>query len=131
MPIATPQRKPFDRWRHWYSRVFPAYLVFLFLVQHLPHPGALPGGASDKHVHVIAFGVLAFFFWRFIEATTGRISHQFILVAIPLLLLYAAFDEYTQQYFDRSTDIADWIADALGIVVVCALLEWHRRRARS
>lgn len=117
-----------DRWRHWYSRVFPAYLVFLFMVNHLPRPGELPGGTSDKTAHFLAYGVLTFFFWRFVAATTGRLSRQFIFVAIPLLLAYAAFDEYSQQFFDRGTDLIDWLADSAGIIVTSLALEWHRRR---
>lgn len=117
-------------WTHWYRRALPAYWIFLFCATHLP---ALrletPGG--DKSVHLVAFGLLAFLFWRFAEALGGPLSRRFVWIAGFWLVAYAAFDEYLQQFVGRGTELLDWLCDAAGIVLVLALLEWRRRKAAS
>lgn len=120
-------------WRRWYLGLLPAYWVFLFCATHFPKlrlPGAPPD--SDKVLHLGAFGLLAFVFWRFFEAQGQRPSKKFVLGAAVTLLGYAAIDEYLQQFVGRSTDLGDWIADAGGIVIVLAVLSflaWRRPTA--
>ena len=118
-------------WRHWYRRALPTYWVFLFCVTHLPDlklRGPLP--SPDKWSHFIAFALLAFLFWRCAETIWRPLSWRFVWIAAFWLTLYAAFDEYTQQFARRSSDPVDFLCDVGGILPVLALLEW-RRRARS
>ena len=115
------------RWRSWYLRVLPAYWVFLFCATHFPRlqlDNAPP--QSDKLLHFTAFGVLAFLFWRFFEAV-GAVGPLYVWLALPVLILYAAIDEYLQQFVGRSTDWADFVADSIGICVVLAAMEIRRR----
>lgn len=135
-PLATPllhshsEMRDWSRaWGHWYRRALPAYWIFLFCATHLPKP-KLPGAAaSDKSVHLFAFAILAFLFWRCAESVHERLSARFVWVALVILGAYAALDEYLQRFVNRSTSVFDWLADLAGIVVVLALLEIRRRIA--
>ncbi len=114
-------------WRHWYHRALPAYWIFLFFSTHLPKL-QLPGPPrADKHVHFIAFGLLAFLFWRFFQVS-GPLSAGFVWRAGIILGFYAALDEYLQQFVGRGTEWGDFLADLAGIVVVLTVLEVFRRR---
>lgn len=117
-----------DRWSHWYRRAFPAYWIFLFCVLHFPRlnvPAAVP--APDKWLHFVAFGLLAFLLWRFAETFEPRLPAGFVGLAALGLMLYAALDEYSQQFVGRGTELGDFVADAAGIIVVLGALEWRRR----
>lgn len=118
-----------DSWKRWYRRALPAYWVFLFLLTHFPSltlRGAPP--QTDKIAHVAAFGLLAFLFWRFAETFSRPLPPTFVWIAGVALVAYAAVDEFLQRFVNRGPDITDWLADAAGIVVVLAALEWRRRR---
>lgn len=110
-------------WRRWYLQCLPAYWVFLFLVTHFPKlqlPGAPP--SSDKVLHFVAFGGLAFLFWRFLEAQGMRMTPRVVAFSAVVLVIYAAIDEYLQQFVGRSTDLEDFLADVGGIVIALAVL---------
>ena len=118
-----------DPWSRWYRRMLPAYWAFLFCATHLPKPKLpLEMPESDKGVHFVAFGVLAFLFWRFAQTFDRNLSSRFVWLAFVGLALYAAADEYLQQFVNRSTSFVDWLADLGGIVLVLLLLEVQRRR---
>lgn len=120
------------RWRHWYRRILPAYWAFLACSTHLPKlqlETRVP--QEDKIAHALAFGLLAFLFWRCAESIHGRLSSAFVWIAGLTLGVYAALDEYTQPFFNRSADVRDWLFDVGGAVVVLALLEFQRRRRRG
>lgn len=105
----------------------PVYWVALFIATHLPGariPGEIP--QSDKVVHVTVFGLLAFLFWQFWQALRP-IGARFAWASAIGLTAYAAFDEYLQQFVGRYTDIADFVANASGIVSVVVALELVRR----
>ncbi len=105
----------------------PAYWIALFIATHYPRvriPDQIPG--NDKLVHFTAFGLLAFLRWRF-ELARRPIGNRFVWVTTGVLILYAAFDEYVQQFVGRFTDPLDFLANAGGIIGVLAVLELHRR----
>lgn len=121
-------------WRRWYLQCLPAYWVFLFLATHFPKlelRGAPP--SSDKVLHFVAFGGLAFLFWRFLEAQGTRMTPSAVAFSSVVLVIYAAIDEYLQQFVGRSTDLEDFLADVGGIAIVlavmCALAFLRPRRA--
>ena len=96
------------------------YWILLFVPTHYPRvviPGELPH--SDKIVHFGAFGTLALLFWFAIRPRWW--------VAAAILIPYAALDEWLQQFVGRFTDLMDFIANTVGIVVVLGVLETHRR----
>ena len=87
-------------------------------------PPPAPDG-SDKLVHVAAFAALAFPLAR-----TGRFG------LVPVFVGASAFGgiiELIQPSFGRSADMADWIADILGVILgtVCALAYRKLRAHRT
>ncbi len=115
-------------WEHWYRRVLPAYWVFLFSATHFPRLElGLDVPESDKLAHLVAFGLLAYLFWKFAESYRRPTPAGFVWRAATCLLAYAAIDEWLQQFVGRSTSLLDYVADAVGIAVVLAWLEWRRR----
>jgi len=118
----------------WIRIALPAYWIALLAATHYPRvpiPGELPN--SDKAIHFVAFGSLAFLFWRFLAARTRHLTAASVWIAAAVLIPYAALDEYTQQFVGRYTDLADWAANLAGIVCVLTALEarrrWQRRRS--
>lgn len=121
------------RWDAWYRRVFPAYGVFLFSITHFPWLALPKIPGNDKISHLLAFGLLAFLFWRFAESFERPLAARFAPLATLTLMAWAALDEWTQQFVYRGTEVVDFFADAAGILAVVAALEMRRRmiRARS
>ena len=79
--------------------------------------------SSDKVAHLLAFAALSFPLAR-----TGRFG------LLPVFLGASAFAgliELIQPSFNRSTDLKDWIADIIGVVlgILCGLL-YRRLRPR-
>ena len=117
-------------WEQWYRRALPAYWVFLFCVMHFPFPVLpVPIPGDDKLLHFVAFGLLAFLFWRFAESFERPLSARFVWIAFVSLATYACADEYLQQFVNRGTSLADWVADVAGIVTTLISLELYRRRS--
>lgn len=130
MNATQPSPSPSPAWTEWYRRALPAYWISLFCLTHFPRLRLdVPIRASDKLAHLAAFALLAFLFWRFAETIRRPLSARFVWIAGFWLTVYAALDEYLQQFVGRGTDLIDWLFDLAGIAVVLALLEWRRRRA--
>lgn len=122
MPSLSPS------WRRWYTRVLPAYWIFLFLATHLPRLRLGGPPQSDKLLHFVAFATLAFLFWRCCESACRALGARFVWTALPLLIVYAGLDEYLQQFVGRGSDWEDFGADVAGIALTLGVLEWQRRR---
>lgn len=118
-------------WEQWYRRALPAYWIFLFCATHFPRPKLAGFPSEDKLVHLVAFGLLAFLLWRCAESFSRKLSNRFVWIAFVGLGLYAAADEYLQQFVNRSTSSADWFANLAGIALVLVPLELRRRLTRS
>ena len=112
--------------------MLPAYWIYLFCSTHFPKP-KIPGSVSvgDWVLHLCAFVVLAFLFWRFAESFNRTLSNRFVWIAFVVLGVYAALDEYLQQFVNRSTSLSDWLADLAGIAIALIPLELHRRLTQS
>ena len=127
---ASPPSPRATAWAHWYRRVLPAYWIFLFCTTHLPNLHlTVAGHSGGGPAHLTGFGVLAFLFWRFAETSRRPLSSRFVWVAAPGLVLYAAVDEYLQQFTGRSTNLGDWLCNVVAIAAVLGVLEWRRRVA--
>lgn len=118
------------QWRRWYRRVFPAYTLFLLAATHLPAP-ELPGKGSDKVTHALVFALFTFLFWRFCETFRRPLPRGFALIAFVASSLFAAADEWTQQFVGRQTDILDWLADLAGIAIGAAVLHFAHASAET
>ncbi len=126
--MAQRARRWNEAWTHWYRRALPAYWILLFCLTHFPELEVGGPPSSDKVAHLAAFGLLAFLFWRFAETLWQPLTGRFVWIAAAGLLMYAAFDEYTQQFVGRGVEGVDLAANATGIALALAFLEWRRRR---
>ncbi|MBA2390361.1 MAG: VanZ family protein [Geodermatophilaceae bacterium] len=82
-------------------------------------PVAPPG--TDLVVHVVLFAALSY---------TGVLAGMSRPAAVIVLLVYAAASEVLQSVpaLNRSTSLADWLADAAGVGVGVAIGLMVRRR---
>lgn len=120
------------RWEHWYLRIMPVYVVTLFCTTHLPNLRLEGNFAPNDHMaHFVAFGLLAFLFWRFFEALRRPLSGSFVVVAAIALVAYASVDEYTQRYVNRGVEWGDWFCNISGIAIVLTVLETIRRMRQT
>jgi VanZ family protein len=97
-------------------------LVVVLVLTHIPQqkmPVELNWLSVDKLIHAVAYGGLTFLFLL----AFGLPCRLRILVPIAVcMLVIGALDEWTQSFVGRSTSIADWMANAIGIIVVIAAL---------
>lgn len=115
-------------WRRWYQRALPAYWIFLYGVTHFPKLSLRgPIEHPDLYSHFLAFALLAFLAWRFME-TLRPIGRRFVWIVGTILFAYAAFDEWSQQFVGRSPTLFDLLADMGGVATALAALEFARRR---
>lgn len=118
-----------SRVRAWAPAVLWAAVIFA-----LSSRSTLPvglGGGLDKVAHFGAFAVLGVFLAH--GAITWGLS-----IAWPLVLglVYAASDEIHQSFVPgRHSDVADWLADALGVAAGCLFMyrlrAWRARDAAA
>ena len=85
-------------------------------------PSAPPG--VDKLVHLSLFAALA---------VSGRWAGARAGVLGALLVLYAAVSEVVQgiSALERSASVADWVADAIGVLAGLIGWAWAARRTRA
>lgn len=81
----------------------------------------------DKLYHALAFAALVF--------PTASLRPRLLWAVAPLALLYGAAIEIIQPHVGRSGEVADLIADGLGVAIgiglgllVRRLLSWRARR---
>ncbi|RUO20482.1 hypothetical protein CWE08_08260 [Aliidiomarina iranensis] len=97
----------------------------LFVVQTPPTPAAASFPNADKVVH---FGLF------FILATTMHLAFRArLLIAIPLLLVYAVVIEIVQHHIPgRGAEVLDVVADMLGVLAFyLARALYKNRKKRS
>lgn len=93
------------------------FAVFLFVMTHIriPQPVTQVTSSWDKPLHLGAYFVLAFLTAMVcVRSNPLKVSHALLL---PLLMLFAAFDEILQGPFGRHPDLRDWVSDCAGIVL--------------
>jgi VanZ family protein len=114
--------------------VLSIYWVLMFYGTHtyLP-PGMLPGN-SDKLIHGGGYALLGILLMS-LRATRGPFPWTSVVARWVVLAVYGAFDEVTQMFVNRTTDLHDWYADitgaALGLVVVTVLFWLFRRKTKT
>ncbi|MEN9925612.1 MAG: hypothetical protein RL268_1738 [Pseudomonadota bacterium] len=96
--------------------------LFALVMALLPQPPVLPGAASDKAQHMLAFAVLSLL--SALAYPQRRLGEIFIAMAV-----FGALIEVLQLIpaLGRSADIADWIADcgaSLAVLVVIGGVRW-------
>jgi VanZ family protein len=110
------------------------YMAAIFYVSSLPQPPVPPGG--DKPWHLLAYfglGVL----------TTGAVAgglavpigSRTAVLAMAIAIAYGATDEFHQLFVPgRSAQLADLVADAIGVVIgtsLCWILAWALHKSQG
>lgn len=93
-----------------------AYWGFLLLMTHMPHPPSI-NNYSDKTLHMGAYGALALLLslnFQFRKMPAERI----IARTVVIILFAGALDEWTQPFFGRACELADWSADVSAAAAV-------------
>ncbi len=86
--------------------------MIAYLTLTPPRPEALDGFLSDKAYHVIAFAALIF---------PGALLYLRSLIwLIPAALVFGAAIELVQPLVGRTAEVADFVADVVG--VACGLI---------
>ena len=104
------------------------YWLAMFLATHLPvQPVVEQLPASDKHLHLIAYGLLgaALPWWTNSSTDSDWRRTAWLLL---LLLSYAAVDELLQIPVGRSAEWGDWLADAAGASIGILAGTWLKRQ---
>ncbi|MHB8997334.1 MAG: VanZ family protein [Armatimonadota bacterium] len=85
----------------------------------------------DKVAHLLLYGVLAALFVRASADLRQprehgrRVAVLCIARSFFFCALFGAVDEWHQQFFGRSTSVADWLADLVGILIGSAGMMWY------
>jgi len=106
------------------SRItFWAAACFAFVMAVIPHPPEVPGEPNDKVQHIIAFATLALL-------GTFAYPRGSLLKLLVGLSLFGAFIEAVQAIpaLHRDSDVLDWLADTVAVIVVLLVVRWWRNR---
>ena len=109
-------------------RWWPTIVVFIAILWLTLAPHPLPDNdirmfeGADKIVHAIMFGALTFAALFDISKWSLRLNLTTILSVCAGILIFAFLDEAAQSYMNlgRTGDLYDFIADALGILIVAS-----------
>ncbi len=115
----------------WAPAVLWAALIFILSsMSGLPAP---PGGLTDKHAHLVTYGVLgALLVWGLTNRSPARTTWSTAAAAVVLAALYGVSDEWHQSFVPgREVSALDLAADAAGAVLAAVgLRAWAIIRAR-
>lgn len=109
--------------------VWVGYWIALFGITHIPVKslGRIGFHYADKFVHLILYFLLVWLGGRYLM-TLGRAPSTLTLLACAGIYgVFAALDEWSQQYVGRSMSLGDWLADAIGIALATLWLIYRRR----
>jgi VanZ family protein len=105
------------------------YWLALFVGTHIPNNvPLLPSDGADKLAHFAAFALLATLLATTWQLAAGHLTARHLVVVWIVVVLYAAFDEWTQTPVGRDANIWDWTTDTLGALFALTLFAWLRRR---
>ena len=111
-------------------RAFRSYLpalawgALIYALSSRPTTFVPLASGTDKLAHFAAYAVLGYLLVRAHAAARWP-----LWAAAAVGLAYALSDELHQSFVPgRSAEVADWVADALGVAAALAFHSWHRRR---
>jgi VanZ family protein len=94
------------------------YGILLLFVTHIPQT-SVPVDVNrydlDKLIHLLAYALLAWLFFRAIRPDKTYLRWTVIMIG---LILLAAVDEFTQAWMGRQSSWLDFAADVIGILGV-------------
>jgi VanZ family protein len=116
------------RFLWWWGPVV-AYAVVIFIESSLSDPPSLPEPVTDKHVHGGMYAGFALVVLRALARRWERVTFLTGLGAVVAAVLYGLSDEFHQSFVpERTPDIADLAADALGAIAAVGIAWWIARR---
>ncbi len=108
------------------------YWAALFTATHTPVPPGLPVARfTDKVAHFFLYLLLTVLAARWYALAEGPAPVQSaplrsLIAWASVFILYAAFDEWLQQFVGRSMSAGDFAADVVGVVAATAILVRRR-----
>jgi VanZ family protein len=112
------------RWRTAILFILILLWIGAFTATHIPAryiPGQI---ASIGEIGLHGIGFLGLSSWFILTVAAFNIKPvQRILLVLLVMIVYGAVDEYTQQFFGRSTELKDWLTDITATVV--SLILWE------
>ena len=117
-----------DSFLHRWRKVILVILILMwtgaFTATHIPAryiPGQI---ASIGDIPLHGIGFLGLSSWFILTVTAFGIKPVLrILLVLLVMMAYGAVDEYTQQFFGRSTELKDWLTDVTATVV--SVIVWE------
>ena len=113
----------------WSLVLWIGYWAALFVVTHRPlgaGTGLLPPGA-DKAIHFVLYFVLVILGGWSMRSAGRRPSLGTLIAWAGIYAAYAGFDEWLQQYVERTPSFWDWAADVAGVATATITLAWKGR----
>ncbi len=107
--------------------VVTIFTCFILVLSHIPQqkiPEHEVLFRLDKVIHIISYSII-YFLALFSIKTTPTLRIKIIIFIFVLSLGY--IDEYTQEFFGRTTSIFDWLADVMGAVLGLIFFEIMNR----
>ncbi len=124
-----PDASLFTRWRTARVKaVWLAYWVALFLVMHTPreHLPEVHVSNLDKVTHFTGYALLTLLGGAYAQRAGKTTTTRWCAFWFVLYAAYAAVDELTQPFVNRSAGVADWAADVLGVGVALLIVRLGR-----
>ncbi|MHC4697691.1 MAG: VanZ family protein [Planctomycetota bacterium] len=114
----------------WSLSLWIGYWAALFVVTHRPLGAGVdllvPG--ADKVIHSALYFVLALLGGWHMRSKGRRPSWTHLIAWAGVYAAYAGFDEWLQQFVERTPSLWDWIADVAGVAAATVILA---RKGRS
>jgi hypothetical protein len=110
------------------------YWPTIFILTHLTHVPAWIARAqmSDKAMHYIGYFTLMYLLWfAFFPTRKFSPAQKAGWLAIAILAVYGAVDEWLQAFVHRTPDIHDWLADMAGVFTAAIILAFAPFRAAT
>ena len=101
------------------GRLWIAYWMALFAIMHTPrqHLPDVSVSYIDKVAHVTGYALLALLGGAYAQRAGVKKGTAWYAKWLLVYALYAAVDELTQPYVNRSASVSDWVADIIGVVI--------------
>lgn len=128
----TPDH-PLTPRRRLLKRLWLGYWMLLFTLTHVPMPSSdavnIPN--VDKLAHFGCYGLLAYLSGRYWASADRRRTTLRLMGWAVAYAAYGAFDEWLQQFVNRTMSLYDWLADLGGIGLGTVVIWWQLRKKRE
>lgn len=96
---------------------------------HVPTSGLrrLSFNYADNVIHLVLYYLLVWLGGRYMFATGRPVSTAKLVGYAGIYALYAAFEEWSQQFVGRTMSFGDWLTDTVGISLATVWLVFWRR----